>query len=97
MLDYYVVTSLSAKSSEAESFRTFYCERVAMYKALDGQQDRRNWRPALVEVLDGLLRLFPDVASKRKGRLSFGSAPDVQPSAVSADDLWAELCALRGS
>ena len=23
-LDYYVVTSLSAKSSEAESFRTFY-------------------------------------------------------------------------
>ena len=36
MLDYYVVTSLSAKS-ETESFRSFYCERVAMYKALDGQ------------------------------------------------------------
>ena len=34
MLDYYVVTSLSAKSSKGESFRTFYCERVAMYKAL---------------------------------------------------------------
>ena len=44
MLDYYVVASLSAKSSKAESFRTFYCERVAMYKAFDGQQDRRNWR-----------------------------------------------------
>ena len=86
MLDYYVVTSLSAKSSEVESFRTSYCERVAMYKALDGHQDRRNWRLALVEVLDGWLHLFLDVSSKRKGRLSFGSAPDVQPSAVSAGD-----------
>ena len=44
MLYCYVVTSLSAnlKSSEAESLRTFYCERVAMYKALDGQQVQRN-------------------------------------------------------
>ena len=48
MLDYYVVISLLAKSSEAESFRTFYCEQVAMYKALDGQKNRRNWRPALL-------------------------------------------------
>ena len=30
MLGYYVMTSLSTKSSEAESFRTFYCELVAM-------------------------------------------------------------------
>ena len=52
MLNYYVVTSLSAKSIEAQHFRTFYCERVAVSKALDGQQDRRNWRPALREVLD---------------------------------------------
>ena len=59
MLDYYVVTSLSAKS-ETESFRSFYCERVAMYKALDGQQDRRYWpAPALLDVLEGWLRLFP--------------------------------------
>ena len=26
MLDYYVVTSLSANSSKAESFRAFYCD-----------------------------------------------------------------------
>ena len=64
MLDYYVVTSLSAKSSEAESFRTLYCERMAIYKALDGQQDRRNCSPALLEVLDVWLRLFAEVASK---------------------------------
>ena len=41
MLDYYVVTSLSAKSSEAESFRIFYCKQIAMYKAPDGQ-NREN-------------------------------------------------------
>ena len=55
-----------------------------MYKALYGQQDRRNWRPELLEVLDGWLHIFPKVASKRKGRLSFGSSTDAQPS---ADDL----------
>ena len=58
-----------------------------MYKALDGQQDRRNWRPSLLEVLDGWLRIFPEVASKNKGGLSFGSAPHAKPSAVSQDDL----------
>ena len=38
-----------------------------MYKALDGQQD---WRPVLLEVLDGWLRLFqvPEVTIKNKGR-----------------------------
>ena len=56
MLDYYVVTSLSAKSSEGQPFRIFYCERAAMYKALDGQQDRRKWRLALLEALNGWLR-----------------------------------------
>ena len=89
ILDYYVVTSLSAKSGEAQHFRTFHCEWVAMYKALDGQQDQRNWRPwpALHEMLDGWLSIFPKVASKNKGRLSFGSATHAQPSAVSPDDL----------
>ena len=61
-----------------------------MYRAVDGLQDRRNWRQGLLEVLDGWLRLFPDVACKRNGRLSLGFAPDAQPSAVSADDLGAE-------
>ena len=97
MLDYYVVTSLSAKSSEAEPFRTFYWERVAMYKALDRQQERRNWRPTLLEVLEGRLCLIPEVACKRKGRFTLGSARAAQPSAVSPDDLWAQHCALRGS
>ena len=36
MLGFDVMTSLSTKSSEAESFRTFYCELVAFCKALDG-------------------------------------------------------------
>ena len=58
-----------------------------MYKAPDGQQDRRNGRPALLEGLDGWLCLFPEVAGKRKGWLSFGSSTDAQPSAVPADDL----------
>ena len=58
-----------------------------MYKALDGQQDRKNWRQGLLEVLDGGLRLFPEVAIKNKGRLLFGSATHAQPSAVSPDDL----------
>ena len=75
MLDYYVVTSLSEKSSEAQPFRTFYCERVAMYKALDGQQDWRNWRQALLEVLDWWLRLFPEVASKDKAGFRLGQIP----------------------
>ena len=87
MLDYYVVTSLSAKSSEAQHFRTFHCVWLAMYKALDKKQDRRNWRPALLEVLNGWLRMFPEAASKNKGRLSFGSATHAQPSAVSQDNL----------
>ena len=58
-----------------------------MYKALDGQQDQSNWMPALLEVLDGWSRKFPEVASKRKGRLSFGSSTDAEPSAMSPDDL----------
>ena len=58
-----------------------------MYKTLNGQEDRENWRQALLEVLDRWLRLFPEVPSKKKGRLSIGSATDAQMSAVSADDL----------
>ena len=35
MFDYYSATGLSSKLSEAEPFRTFYCKRVAMYKAFN--------------------------------------------------------------
>ena len=58
-----------------------------MYKALDGQQDRKNWRQALLEVLDWWLYLFPEFASKNKDMLSIGSATHAHPSAVWQDDL----------
>ena len=71
---------------------------MAKYKALEGQQDRRNWRPALLEVLAEWLCMFPKVASKRKGRLSFGTSTDAPPSDVSADELKFAPCeALQGS
>ena len=66
MLDYYVVISLSAKLSEGQPFRIFNLERLAMFKALHGQQDRRNWRPVPLEMLDGWLHLFPEVSSKNE-------------------------------
>ena len=91
MLDYYVVTSLSGKSSEGQ-LRNLLLRAggiaAAMDKALDGQKDRRNWKLALLEVLGGWLRLFPKVVSKNRGRLSFGSATHAQPSAVSLDRAW---------
>ena len=90
MLDYYVVTSLSGKSSEGQ-LRNLLLRAggiaAAMDKALDGQKDRRNWKLALLEVLGGWLRLFPKVVSKNRGRLSFGSATHAQPRAVSPDGL----------
>ena len=55
MLDYYVLTSLSAKSSEAQHFRTFYCMWVAMYKAERG--------PALQNLL---LRVGCNVQGPRR-------------------------------
>ena len=41
----------------------------------------------LLEVLDGWLRIIPEVASKNKGRLSFWSTTRAQTSPVSPDDL----------
>ena len=38
MLDYYVAACLSAGASEAAGFRSFYAERVLLYKALDGNE-----------------------------------------------------------
>ena len=82
MLDYYVVTSLrlSVKSSEAKPFRTFYCDREAVYKALDGQQDRRNSGAGRVAAL------VSRGCKQEKGKASFGPAT-AQPSAASQDDL----------
>ena len=85
MLDYCVVTSLSAKSSEGQPFRIFYCERVEMCKALDGHQDRRNWRPALLEVLDGWLRL------KARLRAGFCLGPLPMPSQARCRRTTSEL------
>ena len=85
MLDYYIVTSLSAKSSEAQHFRTFYYERGQCTRpSTDSKTGETGGRRFLRCWTGGL---FQEVASKRKGRLSFGSSTDAQPSAVSADDL----------
>ena len=93
MLDYYVVTSLSTKSSEVKSFRTFYCERVAVYKALNGQQDWRNWRPALLEVLDGWLSLlkscFPRFQARGRADFRLGLLPT--PSRARCHRMTSEL------
>ena len=67
MLDYYVAACLSARASEAAGFRSFYAERVLLYKALDGKERRRasSWRPALLEVLRSWLERFPDCVTRR--------------------------------
>ncbi len=88
MLDYYVATSLSAKASDAEELLPFYTERVAIYKALDGQNVRRDWRPVLAAVLKQWLTQFPESASRRRGRLSSGTVNKQSSGyAVSQDDL----------
>ena len=62
--------TLSARASEAAGFRSFqvYAERVLLYKALDGKERRRAWRPALLEVLRSWLARFPDCVNKKKFR-----------------------------
>ena len=87
MLDYYVAACLSARASEATGFRSFYAERVLLYKALDGKERRRAWRPALFEVLRSWLERFPDCVNKKKFRHSLGSVPANQPLVVNEDDL----------
>ncbi len=82
MLDYYVATSLSAKASDAEDLLPFYTERVAIYKALDRQDGRRDWRPVLADVLKQWLTQFPESASKRSGTLSCETTNDRACSAV---------------
>ena len=87
MLDYYVAAYLSARASEAAGFRSFYAERVLLYKALDGKERRRAWRPALLEVLGSWLERFPDCVNKKKFRHSLGSVPADQTLVVNEDDL----------
>ena len=96
MLDSYVLTSLSATSSEAESLRTLPPVNVQ-----GPQRTARETRGLhfLMCWMCGCccFQRLQATWSKNKGRLSLGSSTDAQPSAVSADDLWAERCALRGS
>ena len=89
MLDYYVAACLSAR---AAGFRSFYAERVLLYKALDGKERRRAWRQALLKVLRSWLERFPDcvtqsTVNKKKCRHSLGSVPADQPLVVNEDDL----------
>ena len=75
MLDYYVVTSLSAKGPDAEKFRPYYRQHVAIYKAFDGQTaGRDDWRPQLLKVLKDWQAMFPGIQRKKKNRLSEGYA-----------------------
>ena len=46
-----------------------------MYKALDGLQDRRNWRSALFEVLDRWLRGFQMLQARGKAGFRLGLLP----------------------
>ena len=87
MRDYYVAACLSARASEAAGFRFFYAERVLLYKALDGKERRRAWRPALLEVLRSWLERFPDCVNTKKFSHSLGSVPAEQPLVVNDYDL----------
>ena len=42
MLDYYVAACLSARAGEAAGFRSFYAERVLLYKSLDAEWTGRK-------------------------------------------------------
>ena len=88
MLDFYVASSLSGKLSDAVELRPFYEQRVAVYKALNGQNGVRDWRPLLLEQLQQWLSSFPESVNKRKNRLSVSSSATQRSTpAVSADDL----------
>ena len=70
--------------------RPDYLERAALYKALDGQDGRRDWRTPLLDVMQEWLCRFPECASKRQGRPSYGADDANQPSRgceVSQEDL----------
>ena len=88
MLDYYVAASLSAKVADADAMVPFCLERVALYKALDGKDGRRDWRPVLLEQLTSWLTGFPECASRKRSRISSGSSDPCQHEMiVPADDL----------
>ena len=44
MLHYDIARTLSVKSTDAEAKRPCYLELLALYKALDRYDDRRDWR-----------------------------------------------------
>jgi len=90
MLDYYIATSLSAKTSDAERFRPYYRQHVAIYKAFDGKTaGRADWRPQLLAVLKDWQEMFSGVARKKKNRLSgrFAAAAVSEDPGVTQDDL----------
>ncbi len=73
-------------ASDAEELLPFYTELVTIYKALVRQNVRRDWRQVLADVLKQWLTHFPEGASRRRGRLSSGTANE-QSYEVSQDDL----------
>ena len=78
ILTYYVVTSLSAKSSETQIFRTFNCERMVMCKAHDGQQDRKTWSlegQRFLRCLTGGFTCFQRLQASGRAGFRLGSLP----------------------
>ena len=91
MLNYYIATTVSAKSTDAEAQRPYYLERIALYKALDGQDGRRDWRSPLLDLLQKLLCRTTAGSQnvQARGRAGFHRGPTT-PSCgceVSQDDL----------
>lgn len=88
MLDYYVATSLSGRLPKTAVFQHFYKERVRLYKAFDGAEGKRNWRPLLLEQLNDWPTRFPDSVSKRRSRLSGVASKAAQEEApIPKEDL----------
>ena len=90
MLDYYIAASLSAKAGDAEKLRSFYVDRVNLYKGFDGSSAKRpDWRPQLLKVLKDWQAKFPIVARKKKVSLSVlagADTPGAGGSRLTEDD-----------
>ena len=89
MLNHYIATTLSAKSTDAEAQQPDYLERFTLYQAFDGQEGRRDWRtPSLTCCKSGCTG---SQNVQAKGRAGFPGGDEAnQPNRgceVSQDDL----------
>ena len=90
MLGYYIMiaTTLSAKSTDAEKAQQpHYLEQVGLYKALDGQKSRRDWRTLLLDLVQKWLCRFQNVQARgmqARGRSGFSLGPTTPTCRASA-------------